>query len=76
MPCLLRGASSRTMRTFKTLKPRAVNTRRPEQVAFSGWPGLITVWADDDPSGIGTYSVAVRSSVTSFSGLAPVCVRL
>ena len=31
-------------------------------------PGLITGVADDDPSGIGTYSSAGGSSVTSFFG--------
>ena len=39
-------------------------------------PGLITGMADDDPSGIGTYSVAGRSSVTNFFGWLQCAYRL
>src|ERR1035438_2195559 len=39
-------------------------------------PGLITAVADDDPSGIGTYSVAGAQFGYQLLWLAPVCVPL
>jgi NRAMP (natural resistance-associated macrophage protein)-like metal ion transporter len=55
--------------------------RAPERASRKPWwrclgPGLITGAADDDPSGIGTYSVAGAQFGYSLLWLVPVCIPL
>lgn len=49
---------------------------RPQRTLLRIGPGLITGAADDDPSGIGTYSVAGAQFGYQLLWLAPLCVPL